>query len=130
LLAFRALSALGPAEGTTASRKNVLRAIRQVADGLGNTPTVARGSYVHPAVVDAYLEGSLRGALLEATEEEATPPERPTPEEEQAMVALLRRRQRDQQRELRERGRRKRPTGRARASSTRVRKAAEGARPN
>ena len=104
LLAFRALSSLGPADSTTASRKNVLHAIRQVADGLGNTPTVARGSYVHPAVVDAYLEGSLRGALLEATEEEATPPERPTPEEEQAMVALLRRRQREQQRELRQRG--------------------------
>jgi DNA topoisomerase-1 len=128
LLAFRALSSLGPAQGKTASRKNVLHAIRQVADGLGNTPTVARGSYVHPAVVDAYLEGSLRGALLEATEEEATPPERPTPEEEQAMVALLRRRQREQQRELRERGQRRRPPARARASVTRVRKAAEGAR--
>src|SRR5438270_238245 len=38
LLAFRALRSLGPADGTTASRKNVLRAIREVADGLGNTP--------------------------------------------------------------------------------------------
>ena len=52
---------LGPADGDRASRKNVLQAIREVADGLGNTPTVAKGSYVHPAVVDAYLEGSLRG---------------------------------------------------------------------
>ena len=34
-------------------------AIDQVADHLGNTRSVCRNSYVHPAVVDAYLEGSL-----------------------------------------------------------------------
>ncbi|MEP7202946.1 MAG: DNA topoisomerase IB [Ilumatobacteraceae bacterium] len=34
-------------------------AIDQVADHLGNTRSVCRSSYVHPAVVDAYLEGSL-----------------------------------------------------------------------
>ncbi len=103
LLAYRALRALGPADGDRASRRNVNQAIRQVADGLGNTPTVAKGSYVHPAVVDAYLEGSLRGALLEATEDEGTPPARPTPAEERAMVSMLRRRQRAHERE--ERGR-------------------------
>jgi DNA topoisomerase I len=34
-------------------------AIDQVADHLGNTRSVCRNSYIHPAVVDAYLEGSL-----------------------------------------------------------------------
>jgi DNA topoisomerase I len=34
-------------------------AIDQVADHLGNTRSVCRNSYVHPAVVDAYLEGTL-----------------------------------------------------------------------
>ena len=35
-------------------------AIDQVADHLGNTRSVCRNSYVHPAVVDAYLDGSLQ----------------------------------------------------------------------
>ncbi|MEY2580402.1 MAG: topoisomerase [Ilumatobacteraceae bacterium] len=34
-------------------------AIDQVADHLGNTRSVCRNSYIHPAVVEAYLEGSL-----------------------------------------------------------------------
>ena len=34
-------------------------AIDQVADHLGNTRSVCRSSYVHPAVVEAYLDGSL-----------------------------------------------------------------------
>lgn len=34
-------------------------AIDQVADHLGNTRSVCRGSYVHPAVVEAYLDGTL-----------------------------------------------------------------------
>lgn len=40
--------------------KGVLNAaIDQVADHLGNTRAVCRNSYVHPAVVDAYLDGTL-----------------------------------------------------------------------
>ncbi len=36
-------------------------AIDQVADHLGNTRSVCRNSYIHPAVVEAYLEGTLAG---------------------------------------------------------------------
>jgi DNA topoisomerase-1 len=123
LLAYRALRALGPADGDRASRQNVNQAIREVADGLGNTPTVAKGSYVHPAVVDAYLEGSLRGALLEATEDAPTPPARPTPAEERAMVSMLRRRQRAHDRATRERARppKKRAGGAGRTSRSQAR---------
>ena len=63
-----------PAIGERAAKRNVVEAIRQTADQLGNTPAVARGSYVHPAVLEAYLEGSIRGALVEAAEEQSTPP--------------------------------------------------------
>ena len=31
------------------------------AGRLGNTPAVARGSYVHPAVLEAYLDGAIGG---------------------------------------------------------------------
>ena len=43
----------------TPSKMVLNAAIDQVADHLGNTRSVCRSSYVHPAVVDAYLDGSL-----------------------------------------------------------------------
>ncbi|HEX2025879.1 MAG TPA: DNA topoisomerase IB, partial [Actinomycetota bacterium] len=42
--------------------RNVNRAMAVVGESLGNTPTIARSSYVHPAVVDAYLDGTLEAA--------------------------------------------------------------------
>ena len=66
--------------------------MRQTADRLGNTPAVARGSYVHPAVLEAYLEGSIGGALVEAAEEQKEPPAEASEDEETAVVALLRQR--------------------------------------
>ena len=40
------------------------RAIREVADYLGNTPAVARTSYVDPRVLDRFLEGETIGPAL------------------------------------------------------------------
>ena len=95
VLAYRALRALQPGSGGRAAQKNVVEAIRQTADQLGNTPAVARGSYVHPAVLEAYLAGSIRGALVEAAEEQETPPTGATPAEEKQVRALLRQRLED-----------------------------------
>jgi DNA topoisomerase-1 len=95
VLAYRALRALQPGTGERAAQRNVVEAIRQTADQLGNTPAVARGSYVHPAVLEAYLDGSLRGALVEAAEAQSTPPIGATPAEEAAVRALLRQRLED-----------------------------------
>jgi DNA topoisomerase-1 len=95
VLAYRALRALQPGDGERAAKRNVVEAIRQTADRLGNTPAVARGSYVHPAVLDAYLAGSIRGALVQAAEEQSTPPTTATPREEAAVRALLRQRLED-----------------------------------
>lgn len=92
VLAYRALRALQPAVGDRGARSNVIEAIKQTADRLGNTPAVARGSYVHPAVVEAYLAGSIRAALVQAAEEQAMPPAGATPREEAAVRALLRQR--------------------------------------
>ena len=38
-------------------KRSVTAVMRRVADSLGNTPAVARASYVSPAVVEQYLEG-------------------------------------------------------------------------
>jgi DNA topoisomerase-1 len=73
----------------------VAEAVRDAADRLGNTPAVARGSYVHPAVPTAFLEGRLRSVASGGGG--APPPARGgvmpvmTPGEEAELLALLRR---------------------------------------
>jgi DNA topoisomerase I len=52
-----ALRELGPADGDKDAKRNVVRAIDQVAERLGNTRAVCRKYYVHPVVIDAYLRG-------------------------------------------------------------------------
>ena len=57
LTAAIAFAERGPVE-TKAEQKRVVAAVmRRVGEQLGNTPAVARASYVSPAVVDQYLEG-------------------------------------------------------------------------
>src|SRR6476469_7232405 len=59
VLAAAALAETDEPGETKASRKRaVAAAMREVADYLGNTPTLARNSYVDPRIVDAYEEGT------------------------------------------------------------------------
>ena len=92
VLAYRALRALAPGTDDRTARQNVVEAVRFTSDRLGNTPAVARKSYVHPAILEAYLDGSIGSALLEAAEEQEEPPLTPNPREEADVVALLRKR--------------------------------------
>jgi DNA topoisomerase-1 len=43
----------------------MVAAIKAVAQNLGNTPAVCRKSYIHPAIIGAYLDGSLIPKLNE-----------------------------------------------------------------
>src|SRR6185369_6278865 len=45
------------------AKKDVLRAVETVAERLGNTPSICRKCYIHPAVIDSYLDGTLRGGV-------------------------------------------------------------------
>ena len=45
------------------AKRNIVQAIEKVAATLGNTPAVCRKCYVHPTILDAYMEGSMLGAL-------------------------------------------------------------------
>jgi DNA topoisomerase IB len=59
----------------TARKRGVARAVREVAVYLGNTPAVARASYVDPRVLDRYLEGeTIRPALGGVSPEELSDP--------------------------------------------------------
>jgi DNA topoisomerase IB len=51
-----------------ARRRAVTRAVQEVAGYLGNTPAVARRSYVDPRVVDLYLDGvTVEASVLDRT---------------------------------------------------------------
>ena len=58
-----ALQDLGEYETQTQAKKNVVRAIETASKHLGNTPAICRKSYIHPEIIDAYLNGSLLKAL-------------------------------------------------------------------
>ena len=57
LTAAIALAERGPAETEAQARRAVAAVMRSVGERLGNTPAVARSSYVSPAVVEQYLDG-------------------------------------------------------------------------
>jgi DNA topoisomerase I len=59
VLALRALAPLEVATSDAQIRRTVNEAIEAVADALGNTVSVCRACYVHPAVIEAYSSGSL-----------------------------------------------------------------------
>jgi DNA topoisomerase IB len=58
VLAAVALAVSERADGSAASRQRAIaRAVREVSGYLGNTPAVARSSYIDPRVIDLYTEG-------------------------------------------------------------------------
>ncbi|MEO6051447.1 MAG: DNA topoisomerase IB [Pyrinomonadaceae bacterium] len=57
LLAAIQLAEAGTAADESILKKNIVRAVKNVAKQLGNTPTVCRSSYIHPAVLSAYENG-------------------------------------------------------------------------
>jgi DNA topoisomerase-1 len=61
VLAATRLATAGPAGSATGRRRTVAAAIREVAELLGNTPAVARASYVNPHLLDLYHDGRLAG---------------------------------------------------------------------
>jgi DNA topoisomerase-1 len=58
LIAAIALAEHGVSETETEAKRTITAVMRQVGKELGNTPTVARSSYVSPAVIDQYLDGT------------------------------------------------------------------------
>jgi DNA topoisomerase-1 len=62
-------------------------AIKQVATALGNTPSVCRKSYIHPAITSAYLGG---GFVVEAVRVTGSAEPTGLRTEEAAVLSLLR----------------------------------------
>ncbi|HEY0007486.1 MAG TPA: hypothetical protein VGB55_02075 [Tepidisphaeraceae bacterium] len=89
LLAARALHAM---ESTTIERqikKNIVAAVTTTAAHLGNTVAVCRKCYVHPAVFDTYLDGSLVKHLKRKITNQLAQGGECLSDEEQAVLRLL-----------------------------------------
>jgi len=89
VLAALALQAFEKFDSETQAKKNVVRAIESVAKKLGNTPSVCRKCYVHPAVLEAYMDGAELAALRVRAEEELKEDLHALQPEEAAVLALL-----------------------------------------
>jgi DNA topoisomerase I len=63
VLAVAELREFAAASTQAESEKNVVLAIEAVAKMLGNTRAVCRKSYVHPGIIDCYLDGAMEKAL-------------------------------------------------------------------
>lgn len=83
VLAAMAFCGVEPPSTDADGARKVKAAIEQVAAALGNTVAVCRKSYVHPAVVEAYLDGRTIDGVVQRAEGRLAP-------EEQATLALLR----------------------------------------
>jgi DNA topoisomerase I len=57
--ACQLLRNLEPFKSENQAKKNIVEVIKSVASCLGNTPSVCRKCYVHPAVLDVYLKGTM-----------------------------------------------------------------------
>lgn len=60
VLAAAELSRLGEFDTQTLAKANVKAAIENVSKTLGNTPTICRKCYVHPALIESYLDGKFK----------------------------------------------------------------------
>jgi DNA topoisomerase I len=88
LFAAVKLAELGATEDPMQAEKNVLEAVDDVAQRLGNTRDIARASYISPRVIDHYMEGSVVAYYGELIEEIVAQQEGLT-EGEEALLELL-----------------------------------------
>jgi DNA topoisomerase-1 len=92
MLAAIALQEYQKFDSEAQAKKNIVRAIESVAEKLGNTPTICRKCYVHPAVLDAYLDGTILTALQQRARQELVEDIHALRPEEAAVLALLQQR--------------------------------------
>jgi DNA topoisomerase-1 len=89
VIATHTLEEEGAFETQTQGKKNVVQAIKTAAGQLGNTPAICRKCYVHPGVIDAYLNGSLLNFLKQEDEKEVAKLENGRKPDEATVLAFL-----------------------------------------
>jgi DNA topoisomerase-1 len=89
ILAIRELAAAGPSQTEGEAKKTVVNAVKSVAAQLGNRPATCRKYYVHPAILDAYMDGSLFPVLERGKQEESAYAGLGLRQEEYCMIVIV-----------------------------------------
>ncbi|GJE11259.1 MULTISPECIES: DNA topoisomerase IB [Methylobacterium] len=89
VLAALALREFETFDSAAGAKRNIRTAIESVAGRLGNTPTICRKCYIHPQVLDCYLEGGLLLQVKDAVESELSNDLSSLRPEEAAVLGLL-----------------------------------------
>ncbi len=90
VLAALALKEVQEFDSEAMAKRNLRQAIEKVAAQLGNTPTICRKCYIHPDIMDCYLEGSLIELLQQRISRKLKQELAKLKPEEAAVLALLR----------------------------------------
>jgi DNA topoisomerase I len=90
VLAAMALSELESFDSAAQAKRNLRTAIEKVAARLGNTPTICRKCYIHPEVLNSYMDGNLVLEIKSQAESELRTAVENLKPEEAAVLALLR----------------------------------------
>jgi DNA topoisomerase I len=99
VLAAMALQEFESVDSQAAAKKNVVAAIESVSKALGNTPAICRKCYVHPHIIEGYMEGTLVHELRELADAKIERELESLPPEEAAVLALLSKRLEQQEAE-------------------------------
>jgi DNA topoisomerase-1 len=95
VLAAKALAEISAFDSQAQARKNVVAAVESVAQRLGNTTSVCRKCYIHPEIINAYLDGSLVENLQRQTASDLCAVAHLRPQEAAVLVFLQERLRRD-----------------------------------
>jgi DNA topoisomerase-1 len=87
--AFLAFKELGPADSQKGIKENVIQALDKVASQLGNTRTVCKKYYVHPAVISLYENREIGKYTQELDEIEKDDNKAALTSEERVIMTIL-----------------------------------------
>jgi DNA topoisomerase I len=89
VLAAQALRESEAFDSQAQAKRNVVQAIESVAGRLGNTRAICRKCYIHPAVLEAYMDGTMLDSLRQRAAQELQHSVADLTPEEAAVLALL-----------------------------------------
>jgi DNA topoisomerase-1 len=92
VLASEALKEFEKYDTQAQAKKNIVQAIESVSKQLGNTKSICRKCYVHPAILDSYMDGSLLTQVQGELKEMLAHDLHNLKPEEAAVIALLEKR--------------------------------------